>query len=209
MSRSREPLFNAPWPPLALIGALFAAYGLQILGGGDLVAGRWGFSPTGFFAGERAQLFTHAFLHGGWGHLLINGAGVLAFGVPVARLLGEGGRGALIFALFFLITAAAGALGFAWLHRDAATVLIGASGGASGLMAAASRLIAGRGRLGAILSGPVVAMAAAIVVLNLLVAVLGFAPGSGGAPVAWEAHLFGYAAGLLLIGPAARLAGRR
>jgi membrane associated rhomboid family serine protease len=45
-------------------------------------------------------------------------------------------------------------------------------------------------------------------VVNLLVAVLGFAPGMGDAPVAWEAHLFGFAAGALLAGPFAWLARR-
>jgi len=37
--------------------------------------------------------------------------------------------------------------------------------------------------------------------VNLLIAVFGFAPGMEAVAVAWEAHLFGYAAGLLLIGP--------
>ncbi len=44
-------------------------------------------------------------------------------------------------------------------------------------------------------------MTAAWVVVNLLIAVVGFAPGAGGMPVAWEAHLFGYAAGLVLVTP--------
>jgi membrane associated rhomboid family serine protease len=52
------------------------------------------------------------------------------------------------------------------------------------------------------LSAPVIGMGAAWVIVNLLVGVLGVAPGMGDAQVAWEAHLFGYAAGLLLIGPA-------
>jgi membrane associated rhomboid family serine protease len=34
-------------------------------------------------------------------------------------------------------------------------------------------------------------------------------PGTGGAGVAWEAHLAGFLAGVLLVGPFARLAGRR
>jgi membrane associated rhomboid family serine protease len=36
-------------------------------------------------------------------------------------------------------------------------------------------------------------------------ALIGLAPGAGGVAIAWEAHLFGYAAGLLLIGPVARI----
>ena len=38
-------------------------------------------------------------------------------------------------------------------------------------------------------------------------ALVGFAPGLGGAGVAWEAHIFGYIAGLLLIGAFGRVAG--
>jgi membrane associated rhomboid family serine protease len=34
-------------------------------------------------------------------------------------------------------------------------------------------------------------------------------PGSGGAPVGWEAHLAGFAVGALLIGPFGWAAGRR
>jgi membrane associated rhomboid family serine protease len=48
-------------------------------------------------------------------------------------------------------------------------------------------------------------MAAAWIIVNLLMALTGLAPGTGGAAIAWEAHLFGYAAGLVLIGPAVRI----
>ncbi len=44
-------------------------------------------------------------------------------------------------------------------------------------------------------------MAAAWGFINLLMALRWIDVGSGGAPIAWEAHLFGYAAGLLLIAP--------
>jgi membrane associated rhomboid family serine protease len=53
-------------------------------------------------------------------------------------------------------------------------------------------------------------MGAGWVVINLLIAVVGgsFLPGTGGAGVAWEAHLAGFAAGVLLIGPLGRLSPR-
>ena len=44
-------------------------------------------------------------------------------------------------------------------------------------------------------------------VLNLLIGFTGVNLGQGGQPVAWQAHLFGYAAGLFLVAPLARLAG--
>jgi membrane associated rhomboid family serine protease len=78
-------------------------------------------------------------------------------------------------------------------------------------MGAVARLIGGHGRLGALTSPPVLAMGGALLVVNLLIAVLGggWVPGSGGAGVAWEAHLAGFLAGLLLVTPFSLLAGRR
>ena len=48
--------------------------------------------------------------------------------------------------------------------------------------------------------GPVISMSIGWIAVNLLLAVVGFAPGLGNAGVAWEAHIFGYVAGLLLVG---------
>jgi membrane associated rhomboid family serine protease len=50
-------------------------------------------------------------------------------------------------------------------------------------------------------------MAVAWIIVNLVLAVFGF-PLAPGAPIGWEAHLAGYAAGLLLVGPAAWALGR-
>ena len=47
-------------------------------------------------------------------------------------------------------------------------------------------------------------MALAWLAINLLMAMRWMDVGAGGAPIAWEAHLIGYAAGLLLIGPFSR-----
>jgi membrane associated rhomboid family serine protease len=43
---------------------------------------------------------------------------------------------------------------------------------------------------------------------NVLLGVTGVSPGMEGAVIAWEAHLVGFAAGLLLIGPFARVFAR-
>jgi membrane associated rhomboid family serine protease len=73
-------------------------------------------------------------------------------------------------------------------------------------MGAAARLIDGRGRVGRFFSSPVLGMGGAWLVVNLLIAVLGgqLLPGANGAGVAWEAHLGGFLAGVLLIGPFGR-----
>ena len=81
-------------------------------------------------------LFTYALLHGSWTHVGLNVVWLAAFGPPVARRIG-----ALRFLLLFAAAAIAGALvhwAFNWLDF---TPLIGASAGISGLMAAATRFV--------------------------------------------------------------------
>jgi membrane associated rhomboid family serine protease len=156
-------------------------------------------------------LLSALFVHGGWGHALINAAFALAFATPVARFFGMRRGGTAVFFLFYLLCGALSSLGYAAAHPTQAEPLVGASGAVSGLMGAAARLIAGKGRVGSIFSPPVLGMGGAWLVVNLLVGVLGsgFMPGASGATVAWEAHLAGFLAGVLLIGPFARLAGPR
>jgi membrane associated rhomboid family serine protease len=148
------------------------------------------------------RLITSLFLHQGWGHVGMNAAFALAFGAALSRLFGTHLLGAFAFFAFFLVCGAfAGWAYVSW--KPGPVVLIGASGGVSGLFGAASRLL-DRGRdpavpLAPFLSAPVVSVAVAFIIMNLVVAVFGF-PVFGG-QVAWEAHLFGYAAGLFLVGP--------
>lgn len=195
-------MFNAPWPATAVAVALLACFVVQLWLPENFVYGRLGFSAAGLAAGERAPLVTALFVHGGWAHVLLNAVGALAFGTPVARFFGRGLAGALAYFAFFLVCGVLASLGYAFVNPGERAILVGASGAVSGLMGAASRLIAGHGSLGPMLSSPVIGMGAAWVIVNLLVGVLGIVPGMGDAQVAWEAHLFGYAAGLLLIGPA-------
>lgn len=208
LSDEREPVFNAPWPVLALVAAIVGGYALQTLFPIEEVVGRYGFSPARLEAGDWTPLITALFVHGGWAHALMNAGGLLAFGTPVARLFGPRSRGALAFFAFYFVCGAFSSWTYALLHPGDAMPLVGASGAVSGLMGAASRLIAGRGRLGPFLSSPVIGMGIAWVVINLLVAILGYAPGVGEANVAWQAHLTGYAAGLFLLGPFARVLNR-
>jgi membrane associated rhomboid family serine protease len=141
---------------------------------------------------------------------MMNASFALAFGAPVARFFGERVTGALMFMAFYLACGVLAALAYAVIPGTAENALIGASAAVSGLMGAAARIIAGRGEVGGILSRPVLGMGAAWVVLNLIFATVGasFIPGAGGAPVAWQAHLTGYVAGVLLMSPFAWLARR-
>lgn len=202
----REPIFNAPWPPVAICLLMIVCY----LGQGrlsDASINALALRPSAVLGGQPLGLVTHMFLHGGWLHVLMNAGFCLAFGAPVSRLLGEDGKGAALTALFFLTCGVMAGLVYVAIHPTGDQLVVGASGAVYGLMGAASRLIDWGGVLGPIRSRTVLSMAAVMVVLNLLIGVFGD-PMMGGAAVAWEAHLAGFAVGLFLIGPVARLAQR-
>lgn len=156
--------------------------------------------------------FTHAFLHAGWDHLLINCAWLAIFGTPVARRYGP--RATVI---LFLASAAAGAAAFAATTLPMLQVLLGASGGVAGLTGMACRfifqpVIVGRdpetgtehvlGRRMASLGELMRNQRAAffIVVWLVLNAAVPFLPMLIGQSIgiAWQAHLGGFLAGLFL-----------
>ena len=203
--QGREPMFNSPWPATVLVGAILGSYAAQTwLGGGDAMAAIGGFSARGLAEGRWWTLLSATFLHGGWAHAIMNALGALAFGPPVARLFGERAGGALAFLVFFLVCGALASLGFAALHWGDPAVLVGASGGVSGLMGAASRIYGRRSGLAPVFSRVPLGWAAAWTIANVILGVTGVSPGMPGAVIAWEAHLVGFAAGLLLIGLFAR-----
>jgi membrane associated rhomboid family serine protease len=205
----REPIFQAPWPAVALVGFILACFAAELWLGPDRTVTAWGFSPAALDRGSWVTLVTAIFVHGGWLHVCLNSAFILAFGTPVARRMGIGPVGALAYFTYFLVCGILGNLAFWALHPHEAEPLVGASGAGSALMAAASRLLTRGPRLAPLASQPVVTMAAAFLVANLIIAVVGWAPGAGDAKIAWEVHLGGYAAGLLLFEPVLGLLGRR
>ncbi|HEY7900637.1 MAG TPA: rhomboid family intramembrane serine protease [Caulobacteraceae bacterium] len=208
-----EPAVNAPWPLLGLIAALVLAHAWRSWLGAEPDA--FAFSADDLAKGRWGSLFTHLFVHASWTHLLMNAVFILAFGSPVSRLMGSGPRGAIVFWIFFCVCGAAAALGFAAVAAVMARLglgpadwaLVGASGAASGLMGATGRLLEGRGAIGPIWGKTVAGLTIAWIVVNLLLGLTGLTPGTAGAPVAWQAHILGYFAGLILIGPFAALAG--
>jgi membrane associated rhomboid family serine protease len=204
----REPIFQSPWTVVSLIGFILVCFLVQTWLGLDATANAWGFSPAALDQGRWPTLVTAIFLHGGWAHVLTNSAFILAFGSPVAQRLGTGAAGAVAFFGFFLVCGILGNLAFVAFHPHAAALVVGASGAGSGLMAAASRLLTRDRSLAPFFSQPVIVMALAFLIANLIIAVVGWAPGAGDAKVAWEVHLGGYASGLLLFAPLLRLLGR-
>jgi membrane associated rhomboid family serine protease len=210
-----EPAFNLPWPVAVLAAVLIGAHAVRIALG--ISPDVFALTRSDLAHGAIAPLFTYIFVHGGWPHVLLNSVFCVAFGAPVARWLGTGARGALAFFAFFIVCGVVAGAGYGgWFdvtlrfgRRPSEWALVGASGAASGLLGAAARLIEGRGRLGSIAGPRVVGMGLAWMVANLVMGVSGLTPGTGGAPVAWEAHIIGFFAGVLFIGIAARLAGTK
>lgn len=201
---ARQPLFNAPWTVTALVAAIVASFLVQ----GRFDEAVWlnyALTPVDLLGyGRWETLVTSLFLHGGWVHVLMNAVGALAFGAPVARLFGTRPGGAAAFLVFYLACGMLAGLGFALLDPGGVNPVVGASGAVSGLMGATSRLVDRGGRLGPILAKTPVGMAAAWIIVNLAFGLTDLTPGAGGAQVAWQAHLAGYFAGLLLIGPFAK-----
>lgn len=202
----REPAITAPAGALWLAGLLVVAFLFQTFAATPGLINALVYTPDPTPLDRPLTLFTAIWLHGGWGHLGMNAAFALAFATPLARFLGAGGRGTAALFLYFLACGALGNLGFGLLHVGQPYGLIGASGGVSGLAAGAARIVGGNGGIGGFRSPFVLSMGAAWILSNLVIALAGGALIDGGAQIAWEAHLAGFAAGLLLLKPFAALA---
>lgn len=223
----REPVFLLPGAVTALAGVMVAihlasTFILNPQGLNDLIV--WfAFQPLRIVAaGTDPSLavpllwtpFSHAFLHANWEHVLFNVAWLVIFATPITRRYGAGPMLAI-----FLVSAAAGAALFAATTLYSGTYLIGASGGVSGLTGAAVRFIfqpvlvgrhpetgeqmvmgrrlAGWGEL--LHDARARAFILIWVILNAAVPLLPLLTGAE-VGVAWQAHLGGFAAGLLMVG---------
>ena len=163
-------------------------------------------------------LFSSIFLHVSWFHVTLNGLWLFAFGPVVARRFG-----APAFFAFFLLCGLGGSLVFIALAWGQNIGAIGASGAISGLMGAAFRMIRFREPwlngttlpLQPVLSRPLINVTVLWLVLNVVTGLIGPGLIGGTGVIAWQDHMGGYLAGLLLAGPfdhffglGARLRGR-
>ncbi|HEX4077874.1 MAG TPA: rhomboid family intramembrane serine protease [Rhizomicrobium sp.] len=217
-SNQNQPFLRAPAAVLWLIAVLIGAHALRVLvfkNDSDALFVTYGFVPARYSynylashglnpgtALERALPFiTYMFLHGGWAHVLINSVWLLAFGPIVARRFGW-----LLFLGFFLVCGIAGAAAHLACNWGSTAPVIGASAAISGLMAAGFRMLplaprTGRTPLAPVLSPRILLWTALWVLVNVIAGVTGLGTGGEVQLVAWQAHLGGYAAGLLLAGP--------
>ena len=156
---------------------------------------------------------TYSLLHANLTHLGFNVLWLLPFGSALARRFG-----ALRFFLFLAVTAAAGALAHLVTHEHAVVPMIGASASVSGAMAAAIRFAFVRGSFlsfsrtdadtaakvpalplsRALRDGRVVGFLAVWFGLNIIFGIGAIGVDTEGATVAWQAHIGGFFAGLLL-----------
>jgi membrane associated rhomboid family serine protease len=165
-------------------------------------------------AGAKVWTFvTYSLLHANLTHLGFNVLWLLPFGSALARRFG-----AVRFFLFMAVTAAAGALAHLVTHEHAVAPMIGASASVSGAMAAAIRfafvkgsfLSFNRGDAEAAAKVPALSLSRSLrnprvlaflivwFAVNLIFGIGSIAIGAEGASVAWQAHIGGFFAGLVL-----------
>jgi membrane associated rhomboid family serine protease len=151
--------------------------------------------------------FSYAFLHGSWTHPLLNALWLAVFGAPLAARIGAGR-----FLLFFLATAGLAALAYLAVHWGSLSPMIGASGAVSACTAAAARF-AFRVRGGtAGFSGQPMGLSQTFQDRNSLTFIIVWfavnlaagvmspqAFGLNSGSIAWEAHVGGFVAGLILL----------
>ena len=223
----REPILTLPGALTAYV-ALLAAIHLRVLLPPDieyLTIELFGFIPrrydstlltAPFPGGTGAKIWsfvTYSLLHANLAHLGFNVLWLLPFGSAVARRFG-----AVRFFVFMAVTAIAGALAHLVTHEHSIAPMIGASASVSGAMAAAIRfafvpggfLSFRRGDADAAARVPalpllrslrdprVLGFLAVWFGVNIIFGVGSIAIGSDGADVAWQAHIGGFLAGLLL-----------
>jgi membrane associated rhomboid family serine protease len=130
------------------------------------------------------------FLHGGWLHLGVNALTLAAFGSAVERLT----TARTMLAVFFLSGIAAALFQYA-VTPDSEALLIGSSGGISGLFAYAFLHT---------LRAHALSFRRLATLVGLMVIVLAVTGAAGmpgiNAPIAWVAHIGGFLAGGALYG---------
>lgn len=211
-ARRAEPIFDLP----PIITALVAVMGLLTLARGlispdaDLrLMATFAFIPDRFVLEDGAPAYpggwgamvwtflSHAFLHDGWIHFGMNAAMMAAIGRVVAIRIGT-----MRFVLFFVASAAAGALVHLAIDWGSGIPVIGASGAVMGLLGGLLRFVFARPwgpplTVVAALRHPrVQSMIGALVVLNVILVLLGTKPfGGSGGGIAWTVHVGGFLAG--------------
>ena len=225
--RPREPLLTLPGALTGYI-LLLAIIHLHVLLPPELddwTVYAFGFIPKRydstlladpFPGGEGAKFWTfvtYSLLHANLSHIGFNVLWLLPFGSALARRFG-----AVRFLVFMAVTAVAGALAHLASHEHELAPMIGASASVSGTMAAAIRFAFARGSFLSFSRGDadaaakvpaqslwqalrdrrVLAFLAVWFGVNIIFGIGSIAIDGDGVSVAWQAHIGGFLAGLLL-----------
>lgn len=221
-ARPRQPAINLPPLLIAILALLIGLYLVETYLLDDdtryLLLFELAFSPLRYVYPLSSQGLewlwtpvTYSLLHGSAEHLAFNGLWLAAFGAPVLRRFG-----AWRFLAFWGLSAAASAFFHALLNWGEETVLIGASGVISALMAAACRFAFPRsggglargdahrlprqGMVEAMTNRTVLVFTVLWFIGNVLIAVGVPLVGDGTGAIAWDAHIGGFLFGYILFG---------
>lgn len=181
-----------------------AVYGLLVVLLLAFVAQQWGWIDTYYWGlipgrlkqyGDVETLVTYMLLHGSWPHLLGNGYFLYTFGDNVEHLFGFPR-----FVAFFVLCGVMGAVLHVAVTFHTATVVVGASGAISGVLAAYLWAFP-RQRLFQVILGiqlKIPVWVYLFVWIGFHVVMTLFGSGAGAEGVAWMAHLGGFATGAAL-----------
>ena len=224
----REPILTIPAGMTILLAVMIGIHAVRALLPLDTdqeVIWTFGFVPARYDAsvlagqfpgGVGAQIWTfltYAFLHADLTHLGFNMLWMLPFGSAVARRFGT----ARFFA-FFAVTAIAGAFAHLITHQHEVAPMIGASAAVSGMMAAAIRFAFQHGSflsfgrsdadtasrvpalslIKSLQNSRVLGFLAVWFGLNILTGLGAVAIGASAQSIAWQAHIGGFVAGMVL-----------
>jgi membrane associated rhomboid family serine protease len=209
----REPLFNVPTVVIAVLALLALIHAVRTLLLSDaqdqelllafaFIPERYdasvvpGGALPGGFGAEIWTFVSYSLLHASWTHLGVNALWLLPFGSAVARRFGT-----VRFLTFFAATAAAGAALHLATHAGAAMRFAFQRGGPVGLIRGEDEQayrVPAITLTGMLSDARVLIFLAVWFGINILFGV-GSLPLTGGdEPVAWQAHIGGFLAGMLL-----------
>ncbi|MBX9615272.1 MAG: rhomboid family intramembrane serine protease [Caulobacteraceae bacterium] len=190
-----------------LIFIFAGAFVAQAVTGGPM---SWGLSGQALADGRWHVVISHMLAHAGLGHLFANGSALLALTPIVVRRFGHDRSGWARYGLLFAGSGFVGALAFVVAHLADGVPMVGASGAICGLWGAVARIRPEGGfaslwsrQVGGHTKAFAISNAVVFGIVYLLVSMSG---GTGG--IASEAHVGGFAFGLLATPWLAPLAGR-
>lgn len=224
-----QPLLRVPF----VVGATIVVLGLAYLGWSfapphiaDTILANFAFFPARYSAHYLAAhavahqslldlavpFVSYTLLHGDLSHVGINCLWLLAFGPIVARRWGP-----WLFLTVFALCAIAAACAHLATNWGSTDPVIGASGAIAGLMGVGIRMLRGRiwvegepfPRLSPLFSGQIAVFTLFWLLANVFAGYTGIGMDGQVRLIAWQAHIGGYFAGLLLATPFDAIARRR